>query len=84
MTTFYDYFLAKANYQPVDKTMWGTIPHTVNAYERYTPRENKIVFPATVLQAPIFNAKFDAAQNFGAFDNCSLNFDDNGNCKKQL
>ncbi|RHY87279.1 hypothetical protein DYB35_009558 [Aphanomyces astaci] len=42
MTTFYDYFLAKANYQPVDKTLWGMIPQTVNAYERYTPRENKM------------------------------------------
>ncbi|RHZ26016.1 hypothetical protein DYB37_010558, partial [Aphanomyces astaci] len=42
MTTFYDYFLAKANYQPVDKTLWGMIPQTVTAYERYTPRENKM------------------------------------------
>jgi len=49
---------------PVDKTEWGMLPQTVNAY--YNPGFNQIVFPAAILQAPFFNAGADPAVNYGA------------------
>ncbi len=50
--------------EPVDKTQWLMTPQTVNAY--YMPPANEIVFPAAYLQPPYFNAKADAAVNYGA------------------
>ena len=50
--------------KPVDRTVWGMTPQTVNAY--YNPQMNEIVFPAGILQPPFFDAKADDASNYGA------------------
>jgi putative endopeptidase len=50
--------------QPVDRKKWALSPATVNAYNG--GQENKIVFPAGILQAPFFDASADAAVNYGA------------------
>ena len=75
--------------KPVDKTKWGMTPQTVNAY--YSPLYNEIVFPAAILQAPMFNPEADPAVNFGAiggiighemthgFDDSGAQFDADGN-----
>ena len=49
---------------PVDKSEWGMLPETVNAY--YNSSFNEIVFPAAILQPPFFNLKADPAVNYGA------------------
>jgi len=49
--------------QPVDRTVWGMTPPTVNAY--YNPSLNEIVFPAGILQAPFYDPKADDAVNYG-------------------
>src|SRR3546814_14002705 len=66
-------------------------PPTVNAY--YNPQMNDINFPAGVLQPPLYDAKMDAAPNYGntggtighelthAFDDEGRQFDANGNLK---
>ncbi|MGH9948606.1 MAG: M13 family metallopeptidase, partial [Pyrinomonadaceae bacterium] len=43
---------------------FGMTPQTVNAY--YSPPDNKIVFPAGILQPPFFHESFDDAVNYGA------------------
>ncbi len=48
----------------VDHKKWGMTPQTVNAYNGGL--ENKIVFPAGILQAPFFDASADPAVNYGA------------------
>ncbi len=50
--------------KPVDKSEYGLTPQTVNAY--YSPPDNKIVFPAGILQSPFFHESFDDAVNYGA------------------
>ncbi len=50
--------------KPIDKTEWGMLPQTVNAY--YSPNRNEIVFPAAILQPPFFNLSADPAVNYGA------------------
>ena len=50
--------------KPIDRDEWFMTPQTVNAY--YNPGMNEIVFPAAILQAPFFDASWDAAANFGA------------------
>jgi len=72
----------------VDKTEWGLTPQTVNAY--YNPLWNEIVFPASILQAPMFNVFADDAVNYGGigaiigneighgFDDAGRRFDGNG------
>ena len=50
--------------KPIDKTEWGMLPETVNAY--YSPNRNEIVFPAAILQPPFFNLSADPAVNYGA------------------
>jgi len=47
----------------VDRTEWEMPPHTVNAY--YHPTRNEIVFPAGILQPPMFDPAADDAVNFG-------------------
>ncbi|MET4075037.1 M13 family metallopeptidase [Hymenobacter sp. UYCo722] len=49
--------------QPVDRSVWGMTPPTVNAY--YNPSLNEIVFPAGILQAPFYDPKADDAVNYG-------------------
>lgn len=49
---------------PTDKKKWFMTPQTINAY--YHPSLNEIVFPAAILQAPMFDPKADMAVNFGA------------------
>ncbi|KAF0698265.1 Aste57867_11096 [Aphanomyces stellatus] len=73
----------------VDRSTWGLKAQDVNAM--YSPSTNKIIFPAAILQAPFFDGKFDAAQNFGAigsgigheithgFDNSGRKYNGDGN-----
>ncbi|HET9028942.1 MAG TPA: M13 family metallopeptidase, partial [Candidatus Aquilonibacter sp.] len=75
--------------KPVDRTLWGMTPPTVNAY--YDPTVNEIVFPAGILQPPFFDATGDMAMNFGGigavighesthgFDDEGSQFDAKGN-----
>ena len=67
--------------QPVDHGKWGMTPQTVNAYNGGL--ENKIVFPAGILQAPYFDPAADPAVNYGAIGavighEISHGFDDQG------
>ena len=50
--------------KPVDHKKWGMTPQTVDAYNGGL--ENKIVFPAGILQAPLFDPAADDAVNYGA------------------
>jgi putative endopeptidase len=77
--------------KPVDRAEWGMTPPTVNAY--YNPQMNEIVFPAGILQFPLFDAKADDALNYGAmgsvighemthgFDDQGRQFDAQGNLR---
>jgi putative endopeptidase len=49
--------------KPVDKLEWGMTPQTVNAY--YRASGNEIVFPAAILQPPLFDPQADPAVNYG-------------------
>jgi len=59
----WDYQLSDLG-KPVDRKKWAMSPATVNAYNGGL--ENKIVFPAGILQPPLFDPKADAAVNYGA------------------
>ncbi len=48
---------------PVDRSDWGMTPQTNDAYNGSL---RDIVFPAGILQAPMFDANADAAVNYGA------------------
>jgi putative endopeptidase len=48
----------------VDHQKWGMTPQTVDAYNGGL--ENKIVFPAGILQPPYFDASADSAVNYGS------------------
>ncbi|QIK77750.1 M13 family metallopeptidase [Sphingomonas piscis] len=50
--------------KPVDRKKWSLSPATVNAYNSFL--QNKIVFPAGILQAPLFDLSADPAVNYGA------------------
>jgi putative endopeptidase len=67
--------------KPVDRTLWGMTPQTVNAY--YNPLNNEICFPAGILQPPFFFPEADDAVNYGAIGvvighEISHGFDDQG------
>ena len=67
--------------KPVDRDEWALSPQTVNAYNN--PLGNEIVFPAAMLQAPMFDPKADPAVNYGAIGavighEISHGFDDQG------
>jgi putative endopeptidase len=67
--------------KPVDRKKWGMNPQTVNAYNG--GGENKIVFPAGILQPPFFDPAADDAVNYGAVGavighEISHGFDDQG------
>jgi putative endopeptidase len=75
--------------KPVDRSEWIMTPQTVNAY--YNPYMNEIVFPAAILQPPVFDMLADDAVNYGAigaiigheighgFDDQGSKFDGDGN-----
>jgi putative endopeptidase len=77
--------------KPVDRTLWGMSPPTVNAY--YNPSYNEIVFPAGILTPPQFDPRVDDAVNYGAigmvighelthgFDDQGRQYDADGNLK---
>jgi putative endopeptidase len=50
--------------KPVDRSLWGMYPQTINAY--YNPLANQITFPAAILQPPFFDPNADPAVNYGA------------------
>jgi len=50
--------------KPIDKTLWGMGPLTVNAY--YSPTENKFVMPAGILQYPFYDPSLPDWVNLGA------------------
>jgi putative endopeptidase len=76
---------------PIDRNEWEMTPPTVNAY--YEPSLNEIVFPAGILQLPLFNPAADDAYNYGAtgatighemshgFDDQGAQFDSDGNLR---
>jgi putative endopeptidase len=50
--------------KPLDRSVWGMTPPTVNAY--YKAQLNEIVFPAGILQPPFFDRNAAPAVNLGA------------------
>ncbi|WP_057884020.1 M13 family metallopeptidase [Tsuneonella troitsensis] len=75
-----DYAMADLG-KPVDRKKWVMNPQTVNAYNGGL--ENKMVFPAGILQPPFFDAFADPAVNYGAIGvvighEISHGFDDQG------
>ncbi len=49
--------------KPTDRNRWDTSPHIVNAF---AAGQNRIVFPAGILQPPFFDEKASDAVNYGA------------------
>lgn len=74
--------------QPIDRDEWFMLPQTVNALN--IPLENRLIFPAAILQAPFFDGAADDAINYGgiggvigheishSFDNMGALFDETG------
>ncbi|MEY2854231.1 MAG: hypothetical protein RL030_1363, partial [Pseudomonadota bacterium] len=74
--------------KPVDHEEWFLLPHEVNALN--VPLENRMIFPASILQAPFFDGAADDAVNYGSmgtvigheishsFDNMGALFDERG------
>jgi putative endopeptidase len=77
--------------KPVDRSEWWMSAPAVNAY--YLPSFNEIVFPAGILQPPLFDPDADDAANYGAigtmighemthgFDSRGGQYDKDGNLK---
>jgi endothelin-converting enzyme len=75
--------------KPVDRDEWGMTVPTVNAY--YNPPGNEIVFPAGIMQFPVFDVAAPAYLSYGAFgavaghelshafDSTGRHYDENGN-----
>jgi putative endopeptidase len=75
--------------KPVDKSEWVIPPQIVNA--GYNPQNNEIIFPAGILQSPLFDPTADDAVNYGGmgaiighelthgFDDEGRQFDAKGN-----
>jgi endothelin-converting enzyme len=75
--------------KPVDREEWGMTVPTVNAY--YNPPGNEIVFPAGIMQFPVFDVNAPAYLSYGAFgsvaghelshafDSTGRHYDQNGN-----
>ncbi len=86
----YDFQVGKVG-KPVDRTEWGITTPTINAY--YNPTFNEIVFPAGILQYPMFDPGNDDAMNYGGigmvighemthgFDDQGAQYDKDGNLK---
>jgi putative endopeptidase len=67
--------------RPLDRSEWGMVPQTINAY--YGRSMNNINFPAGILQPPYFDATAPAAFNYGAIGSIigheiTHGFDDHG------
>ena len=83
----YQHQLAKLG-KPVDRNEWWLLPHQVNAV--FLPLQNAMNYPAAILEPPFYDAKADAAFNYGAlgsvigheithsFDNLGADFDSEG------
>jgi len=83
----YERNLAKLG-KPFEHDEFYMLPHTVNALN--VPLENRLVFPAAILEAPFFDAAADDAVNYGAigsvigheishsFDSSGALFDETG------
>lgn len=77
--------------RPVERQRWELAAHEVNAGS--VPSKNKIIFPAGILQPPLFNADYPKYINYGSmglivgheitheFDNTGRHFDKNGAVK---
>lgn len=77
--------------KPVDRTEWGMSAPTVNAY--YNPSINEIVFPAGIMQPPVFNENAPDFVNYASigavighelthgFDDQGCQYDEKGNLK---
>jgi putative endopeptidase len=77
--------------KPVDRTLWGMTPPTINA--SYSPTNNDLTFPAGILQSPFFDFGADDAVNYGGigavighemthgFDDQGSQFASDGNLK---
>lgn len=75
--------------KPVDRAKWDMTVATVNAY--YNPPGNEIVFPAGIMQFPVFDVNVPAYMSYGAFgsvaghelshafDSTGRHYDQNGN-----
>ncbi|TVY92492.1 Endothelin-converting enzyme, partial [Lachnellula willkommii] len=75
--------------RPVDRDEWGMTVPTVNAY--YNPPGNEIVFPAGIMQFPVFDVEVPQYLSYGAFgsvsghelshafDSTGRHYDQNGN-----
>jgi putative endopeptidase len=73
---------------PVDHDEWFLLPQEVNALN--VPLENRLIFPAAILQAPFFDGAADDAVNYGgigavigheithSFDSSGALFDETG------
>ncbi|KAI1344016.1 endothelin-converting enzyme 1 [Xylariaceae sp. FL0016] len=75
--------------KPVDHGEWGMQADIVNAY--YNPVGNEIVFPAGIMQFPVFHVELPGYVSYGAFasvaghelshafDNSGRHYDEHGN-----
>ncbi|KAJ9629139.1 hypothetical protein H2204_008928 [Knufia peltigerae] len=55
--------------KPVDRDQWDMTVPTVNAY--YNPPGNEIVFPAGIMQFPVFDVRVPQYLSYGAFGSVS-------------